>query len=134
MTEGNPWVPYHEQSEAKALELVRGKTTETAKYRAITAWVSRCFGYDYIRAVKVAKKKGVYPDVERCWKLHMGICQDIASMTVGMLRAVGIRSALCIGKAGGQGYHAWVESNVDGKVLRYDYSGEAKEYNVERRY
>lgn len=135
MTEGNPWVPYHEASEAKAKELAAGKKTETAKFKTITEWVSRCFAYDYIKAVRVAKKKGVLPDVEHTWKWHMGICQDIAAMTTGMLRAVGIRAILCIGKVDGhRTNHAWVEAMVDGERLRYDYSKAGTNYEIERRY
>lgn len=128
------WVPYHEPSAEKARKLAEGCKTPLAKYKVITDYVTRCFAYDYIKAVKVAKKRGVLPDVEHVWKLHMGICQDIAAMTVGMLRAVDIEAYLCIGTIGGRIHHAWVEAIIDGKVRRYDHDGEAPEYKEERRY
>jgi transglutaminase-like putative cysteine protease len=129
------WVPYHEPSIAKAKELVRGKVTEKGKYAAIIQFVDHDFVYDYIKAIKVAKKKGVMPDVERTWNVRMGICQDIAAMTVGMLRAVGIRAELCIGKNGRRNNHAWVEAIVDGKHCIYDHRMKTSNvYKAERRY
>lgn len=129
------WVPYHEPSTAKAHELVRGKKTDAEKYAAIIRFVDHDFVYDYIKAIKVAKKKGVLPDVERTWNVRMGICQDIAAMTVGMLRAVGIKAELCIGTCGGRKHHAWVEADVNGRHCLYDHRmGRSKEYKAERRY
>lgn len=128
------YVPFHKESVEKAMELVKGKKTELSRYKAITYYVDTTFGYDYIKAVKVAKTRGVLPDVETTWKTRLGICQDISAMVVGMLRAVGIKANLCIGKAGSNISHAWVEAVIGGKKYRYDHSGNARVYVTERMY
>ena len=66
----------------------------------------------------------------------MGICQDISSLVVIMLRAVGIKSYLCIGHADST-YHAWVQAYIGGKVYRYDHenrTGENVQYRLEKCY
>ena len=126
-------VPYHKPSAEKAKEITKENRTPLAKFMTITAYVSHCFVYDYVRAIKVAKQHGVMPDIGRTWHLKMGICQDTAAMTVGMLRAVGIKATLFFGKADGRN-HAWVEAEIDGKTYLYDHDGKAKEYKAERRY
>ena len=126
------YVPFHAESTQFAKELTKGMATQIEKYRAITSYVSRAIAYDYVRAINIQKKGGL-PDVDRCWKTRMGICLDIAAMTVGMLRAVGIQSTLCFGRAD-KTYHAWVEAMINGQKYRYDHDGKAKVYRTERRY
>ena len=127
------YVPYHAESQGFAKQLCRGISDPVKKLKIITSYVSGSIGYDYIRATQVAKLKGQYPDVSGCWSKHMGICLDTAALTVGMLRAVGIRAYLCIGHAD-RNYHAWVEVEINGQTYRYDHDGKANNYNVERKY
>lgn len=115
----NKLLPVHEPSRKYAVELCKGCKTKHEKWYTITNYVSRAFAYDYIRAILISKKNGV-PDLDRTWKLHMGICLDIASLTVGMLRAVGINANMAFGKVG-RYYHAWVEANIDGEFAMYDH-------------
>lgn len=122
------YLPFHKESRDYAKELVKGCKTPLGKYRKIISYVTRSFLYDYVRAIKIPKKGGL-PDIEGCWQKHMGICLDIASMTTGMLQAVGIDATLCFGDADGQN-HAWVESKIGGKKYRYDHDGKAKKYVV----
>ena len=126
------FVPYHAESVNKAKELTQDMATKIDKFRAITNYINRTISYDYIRAIQIQKKNGM-PDVERCWRLRMGICFDIAALTTGMLRAVGIHAYLCVGKADRQN-HAWVEATINNKKYRYDRSGRAQTYKTERRY
>ena len=123
-------VPYHEPSIRAAREMTQDDATLLDKYRTITKFISRNIQYDYVRAITVPKKNGL-PDVDRTWNTHLGICLDTASLTTGMLRAVGIKAILCFGKADRQN-HAWVESVIDGRKYRYDHDGKAKTYKVER--
>ena len=128
------YVPYHAESRRKAMEicgLIRDDPVK--KFKFVTEYVSRCFGYDYIRAKQVAKLKGQLPDVDGCWRKRMGICMDTAALTTGMLRAVGINAYMCIGHADGN-YHAWVQAKIGDQVYRYDHDGKAKKYTVERKY
>lgn len=126
------FIPYHAESISKAKELAAGKRLGRDKYDAITSYIKTNFVYDYVRAITITKKN-VYPDVSYCWEHKMGICQDIAAMTVGMLRAVGINATLCIGNADGQ-HHAWVEAIINKKKYRFDHPHIAKAYKIERRY
>lgn len=126
------YVPYHKESVQCAKEITKTCKTPLGKYRKIIAYMSRYFVYDYIRAVKILQpKQKKTPDLDHLWKTHMGICLDTASMTTGMLRAVGVNAVLCFGHADGQ-YHAWVEATINGKRYRYDHDGKAKKYIVER--
>ena len=124
------YVPYHAEAAAKARELCKGEKDLLAKYGAVTRWVQKNVVYDYIRAVTIPKR-GQYPDVDRCWKQHMGICMDVASMTTGMLRAVGVNAYMCYGHAD-RAYHAWVEAHIGGKIYRFDHSGHARKYRREK--
>lgn len=126
------YLPYHAESRVKARELVKDIRDPTERYKTITDFVTKNFRYDYIRAIKIPKKNGL-PDIDHCWNTKMGVCLDIAAMTVGMLSAVGFKSYLCIGFAD-QCWHAWVETVVNGKRVRYDHTGKAKKYKKERQY
>lgn len=128
------YVPHYAPAELKAKELCKGIKTFNERYEAITKYVSNKIAYDYVRALTIPKRNGK-PNVARCWELHMGICLDIASLTVGMLRAVSVPSSLVIGWANGK-YHAWVESRIDGKRYLYDHDAKGKAiiYKKERMY
>ncbi|MBQ9409288.1 MAG: transglutaminase family protein [Clostridia bacterium] len=126
------YVPYHEPSIRKAKDLCKNCAFNIDKYSAITKWINHNIVYDFIRAKNIPKK-GALPDVAGCWEKHMGICQDIAALTVGMLRAVGVYCVLAIGRADGF-YHAWVEATINGKLYRFDRSGKAKTYKREKSY
>lgn len=112
-------LPVHEPSRAYAQFLCTGIVSQAEKWQKVTAWVSKAFTYDFVRAFTTPKKNGT-PDLERCWNLRMGICLDIASLTVGMLRACGINAYMVWGHADNN-YHAWVEATISGKTYRYDH-------------
>jgi len=125
------FLPYHAASASYARQLTSGIKDNKAKYDIITKWISDHIIYDFIKAARVANKKGVYPDPADCWKTHIGICQDIAALTVNMLRGAGVTAYLCIGHAD-RNYHAWVEARISGQVYRYDHSGRAQRYIKEK--
>ena len=131
----NKYTPVHEPSRAKAKELCKGLRTLQERYEVITKYISDQFVYDYVRAITIPKKNGL-PNVSRCWDKRMGICLDISSLTVNMLRAVSVPCNLVIGWAGGH-YHAWVEARMNGKRYLYDHDdpqGKVKVYKKERMY
>ena len=113
----NAFVPYIKDAWEQGEELAHGKAQKTA-YKAVVNWAKANILYDYVKAVQVAKK-GVIPNPAECWKEKRGICQDMASLVAGMLRAAGIPTRLCIGYADGR-LHAWAESNIGGKLYRYE--------------
>lgn len=102
------YLPYHEPSILKAKELCAGLTDAKDKYKKIKDFVNRGFAYDYVKAINIPKRGGL-PDIDSCWKKHMGICGDLAAMATGMMRAVGIKAYLVIGHAD-RICHAWVET------------------------
>lgn len=115
----NQFIDYNEKNKAvqKANELCQGITDNAQKYEIITDYILHNFVYDYIRAV-TTKGDGV-PDVDYCLETGMGICLDLASTTVCMLRTQGIPAKLVIGSANGQ-YHAWAQVTLDGEEKLFD--------------
>lgn len=134
----NQYVNYTEESESvrKAAELCEGKT-EAEAYREICAYVRKNFAYDYIKAIR--RDAGMLPDPEGAFRKRMGTCQDLAALTVAMLRSRGIPAKLVIGYADRQ-YHAWTESRVGEQTKRFDPCAEigairtVKKYAPERWY
>ena len=127
------FTPYHEASVEYAKELTKGISDPIERFNAISKWVTRCIRYDYIKAITVPKKGKEVPDLERTWTKKRGICLDIASLTTGMMRAVGINAELIFGYADRR-YHAWVEATINGKRYRYDHDGKAKTYICKETY
>ena len=127
------FVPYHQESVEYAKTLVEPKMSILKRYNIITHWVSKNIQYDYIKAITVPKKGQVVPDLSTTWEKRRGICLDIASLTTGMLRAVGVPAYLVFGHAD-RAYHAWVEATINGKTYRYDHDGKAKKYVREKIY
>lgn len=128
------YVPVDKKITYFAKNLTLGAKTPKERYDILTRWISGNIAYDYIKAMRVAKLKGIKPEPTNCFITHRGICQDIASLVTMMLRAVGIRAYLCIGHADNT-YHAWVQAYISGeKVLLYDHEGTAKKYTIERKY
>lgn len=130
------YVPYHAPSRAYALQITKGIADKQTKSQVITTFISRSIGYDYVKAATINKKVGSSPDVAGCWNKRVGICLDIAALTTGMLRAVGVPAYLIIGHAN-RNYHAWVEIRINGKTIIYDHDnpqGKAITYKRERVY
>lgn len=126
---------HYAPAEAKAKDLCKDTKSLLERYEIITKYVSDKIAYDYVRAITIPKRNG-QPDVARCWNMRMGICLDIAALTVGMLRAVSIPCNLVIGWANGK-RHAWVEARIDNKRYLYDHDdpkGTVKLYKKERLY
>ena len=113
------YLPVHDPSRRMAQEICKDCHSQLEKWIKITNYVNKSFVYDYIRAITIPKR-GSLPDLDRCWNMHMGICLDIASMTTGMLQAVGINARLIFGFAD-RSYHAWVEAKIGDETYRYDH-------------
>lgn len=116
--------------------LCRGYEPEK-KFHTICNYIKQNFRYDYVKAVLT--KSGTLPEVDKTFQKRMGICQDLAAVTVAMLRSQGIPSKLVIGYAGKQ-YHAWVTAKVGGKEHFFDPTAAvsnkkfSKNYTIERWY
>lgn len=133
------YVNYGPDSAAVAvgLEICEGMTEETEIFDTVCAYVTKNFAYDYVKAVTVTI--GTLPDIEGCMSSRMGICQDLAAVTVCMLRVNGVHAKLVIGYADSQ-YHAWVVAIVNGEEVFFDPTAalkairNVKTYTVERIY
>ena len=134
----NQYINYSPDSlvTAEAEDLCEG-LTEHETYEAVCEYMISGFAYDYVRALTV--KAGALPDIERCMGTRLGICQDLAAVTVAMLRSRGIPARLVIGYAGDR-YHAWTLAEVEGEELFFDPSAaldafaSEEDYSAERFY
>ena len=95
-----------------AAELAVGRTPAQAAH-AVADWVQTNVEY-------VAGSTGVRTSAQEAWSLRKGVCQDIAHLTLGMLRSLGIPTRYVSGylypSASGEvgntiagQSHAWVE-------------------------
>lgn len=105
-------------------------------FDAICHLIEQNIRYDYVKALRA--KPGERPDIERCWEIGMGTCQDLAALAASMMRARGIPARLVIGKADRKA-HAWVLATVERKLVQYDPTvaitgGRVKKYVKERVY
>lgn len=131
------YIPNYEPAEAKAKDLCKNAKTPKEKFDILTKWLVKNIVYDYVRAVKFREIIG--PDIERCYKLSMGICLDISCLAACMFRAVGMECNVAIGKCtpvhtvhtdynGDRvykqrtAYHAWNEVYVNGEKITWDHA------------
>jgi transglutaminase-like putative cysteine protease len=95
-----------------AADLAEGLSPTQAAY-AVAAWVQTNVEYE-------PGSTGVRTSAQEAWSLRKGVCQDIAHLTLGMLRSLGIPARYVSGylypkSNGGVGdtiagqSHAWVE-------------------------
>lgn len=120
----NQYVPYSADTAAvvKASELCAGMTDAKQIFMAIRGFVESYFAYDYVKMVTV--KAGQMPDIDGTWEKQLGICQDLAAVTVAMLRSQGVYAKMVIGTVGGNSYHAWVNVLIGGEWILYDPTAE----------
>lgn len=133
----NQWVMYDGLSPwiLAAHQMCEGLHGEDA-FNAICHLIDQNIRYDYVKALRA--KPGERPDIERCWEIGMGTCQDIAALATSMMRARGIPAQLVVGTADRKA-HAWCAATVDGVLVRYDptaeiMGGQVKKYQKERVY
>ena len=133
----NQYVNYHQIPELTSLMTkLCYKKTKQEGLEIIKAYINKNFTYDFEKAKTVTK--GMLPDLKGILKTRKGICFDIATLAVAMLRIIGIPAKLVIGYADNQ-YHAWVEIIESNKVILYDptfeiYNNKIKNYIPERYY
>jgi transglutaminase-like putative cysteine protease len=109
---GTPRTTVDTQLSQHATELADGASPREAA-RAIADWVRDTVAY-------VPGSTGVQTSAQEAWELRKGVCQDIAHLTVALLRSVGIparyvsgylhpRRDAQIGETVEGQSHAWVE-------------------------
>lgn len=135
----NQYVNYTADSPAVQLsmEICEGLESDQEKLEAIRDYIKANFMYDFVKAATVAP--GAMPDIDRCLKTQMGICQDLTALAACMLRVQGIPTKMVIGYAD-ENYHAWNSVLIDGEYVVLDLTAEVKAisknviYTVERYY
>lgn len=132
----NQYVDYLYKQDVIDLATSLSGQTNTRTYNNVRKHM-RQYGYDYIRALTT--KLNQLPDITRCINTKLGICQDLAALTVALLRINKIPAKFVIGYYGKQ-YHAWTSVYINKKWILYDPTREIKkqqrdeEYTVERWY
>ena len=128
----NQWIMYDGLSPwiLAAHQMCDGLQGEDA-FDAICHLIEQNIRYDYVRALKA--KPGERPDIERCWDVQMGTCQDIAALATSMMRARGIPARLAIGRADGR-LHAWTVVNLGERAVRYDPTAELGAIKIPTKY
>lgn len=113
----NIYVNYKNNDEVfnKAKILTNNKMSDIDKINSIYNWVVKNIKYDKKLASTVTSS--YIPNLINLINKKSGICFDYATLTVAMLRSVGIPAKLVFGYAGNT-YHAWIEvySKLDGKI------------------
>lgn len=117
----NQYVDYTKKSPCvlKAQKICINCTTPEERYNVISKYVVGNIQYNFIKEILVAKKTGILPDIDECFKKKSGICQDIAAMTIAMLRSQGVPASLVIGTCDGKP-HAWVKVYFENATKRFD--------------
>lgn len=76
--------------------------------QSIKKYISQNYKYDKAKALQLKSKKGILPNIQECFNIKMGICQDLAALTTALFRLNDIPAKFIIGYIKDQ-YHAWTE-------------------------
>lgn len=100
-----------------ATQIVKNKSTNMEKARAIYKYVAQTMRYD---VQKLKRNTFSWRDSSiKALETKKGVCQDYVFLTVALLRAAGIPSHFVEGMAQGQA-HAWVESLIGNRWISMD--------------
>ena len=133
----NQYVNYNiETAAVKKSDELCDNSSHNSDYNAVIDFISSEFSYDFVRAKNISP--GTLPEIDGCFEARAGICQDLAAVTVCMLRTQGIPARLMIGYAD-KYYHSWITAVVDGEEVFLDPTAaigamNAKKYTIERYY
>ncbi len=103
----------------QAAKLIKGKTTDEEKVKAVYDYVIANVAYDKKLAANVPTD--YLPSIDRTFTTRKDICYGYASLTAGMLRSLGIPTKLVMGESDYVDvYHAWNEVYLNGKWVIID--------------
>lgn len=110
----NQIVDYNKETLAvlKSFELTQNDKTELARVHSIYKWIVTNIDYDYDK-VKAALENFMIPNLDDAYNKKKGICFDYASLMTAMLRVQHIPTRVVTGYTD-PGYHAWIETYIDG--------------------
>jgi len=96
----------------KAADLVKGKTTDDAKLKAIYEYITRTIVYDFDKINRITTD--YIPSPDATLRERKGICYDYSALFAAMLRSQGISAKLIKGYCDYVDvYHAWNEVYLD---------------------
>ncbi len=118
----NEHVPFSEDSGiVRIAEELCGDTDDSEiMFDRIRGYVEKHFVFDYIAVYKLGRSSTeILPDIDSLLQTGMGVCKDISSAVVAMLRSRGVPSVLVYGYGDGSP-HSWVVADLGGRLVRYD--------------
>jgi hypothetical protein len=95
-----------------SFELTKESKTQLQRVHDIYQWIVTNIDYDYDK-VEEALSTFMIPDLDLAYTKRKGICFDYAALMTAMLRVQHIPTRLITGYTD-PGYHAWVETYIDG--------------------
>ena len=96
----------------KSFELTQGLDSQLERVHSVYKFIVTTIDYDYEKA-KRAQDEFLIPDLDEAYTLKKGICFDYAALMTAMLRVQQIPTRVVTGYVD-VGYHAWVETYIDG--------------------
>jgi hypothetical protein len=96
----------------KSFELTQGLTSQLERVHAVYQYIVTTIDYDYEKA-KRAQDEFLIPVLDETLTTQKGICFDYAALMAAMLRVQHIPTRVVTGYVD-VGYHAWVETYIDG--------------------
>ena len=110
----NQIVDYDKETLAvlKSFELTQDDKSELERVHSIYKWIVTNIDYDYDK-VDEALKTFMIPDLDDAFTKKKGICFDYAALMTSMLRVQHIPTRVVTGYTD-PGYHAWIETYIDG--------------------
>jgi len=110
----NQIVDYDKETLAviKSFELTQNDKSELARVHSVYQWIVTTIDYDYDK-VKEALESFMIPDLDEAYTKQKGICFDYAALMTAMLRVQHIPTRVVTGYTD-PGYHAWIETYIDG--------------------
>ena len=89
-------------------------------FRQICSFIEKNFAFDYIGFYQTAQiDYEILPDIDNLLDKRMGLCKDLSSATVAMLRSQGVPAVMAYG-FGDKIPHAWVIAKINGQYVSYD--------------
>lgn len=102
--------PLSKDATDKAASLTKKSTTESDKVKKIYSYIIKNFAYDYELLSEKSVTQYYVPKIQDTYTRKLGICYDISSILVGMLRSVGVEARVVTGYTPNVDvYHAWTQ-------------------------
>jgi len=103
-----------------AERITRGLTTDEARIRAVYDWVRKNVSYSDAKATSLKNFYFGFPTgALYALQNRAGVCEEFATLSAALLRAVGIQAKVVTGMANG-GLHAWNRAFNGSRWIEFD--------------